>query len=278
MPATYTPIRYPGGKTKIYPLVKKIIDDNGFRSYAYAEAFAGGAGLAMKLLLKGDVPSVIINDLDRAVYCMWDAIVNRSEDLCTFVSDVEVTVDEWKRHRETYRSQKDVDDFELGCAAFFLNRTNVSGILDGGVIGGMEQFGNFKIDARFSKPGLLAKIRAIGKRRDDIRIFNLDAETFIVDVLTREESLFAYFDPPYVKKGPGLYRSSFDEDKHRSLAKAIQKCKFPWIATYDDDELIEKLYGKNVRETFGIGYSAYRASRGKEKLILPPNVSYSTAA
>ena len=278
MPATYTPIRYPGGKTKIYPLVKKIIDDNGFRSYAYAEAFAGGAGLAMKLLLKGDVPSVIINDLDRAVYCMWDAIVNRSEDLCTFVSDVEVTVDEWKRHRETYRKQKDVDDFELGCAAFFLNRTNVSGILDGGVIGGMEQFGNFKIDARFSKPGLLAKIRAIGKRRDDIRIFNLDAETFIVDVLTREESLFAYFDPPYVKKGPGLYRSSFDEDKHRSLAKAIQKCKFPWIATYDDDELIEKLYGKNVRETFGIGYSAYRASRGKEKLILPPNVSYSTAA
>lgn len=278
MPATYTPIRYPGGKTKIYPLVKKIIDDNGFRSYAYAEAFAGGAGLAMKLLLKGDVPSVIINDLDRAVYCMWDAIVNRSEDLCTFVSDVEVTVDEWKRHRETYRNQKDVDDFELGCAAFFLNRTNVSGILDGGVIGGMEQFGNFKIDARFSKPGLLAKIRAIGKRRDDIRIFNLDAETFIVDVLTREESLFAYFDPPYVKKGPGLYRNSFDEDKHRSLAKAIQKCKFPWIATYDDDELIEKLYGKNVRETFGIGYSAYRASRGKEKLILPPNVSYSTAA
>ena len=278
MPATYTPIRYPGGKTKIYPLVKKIIDDNGFRSYAYAEAFAGGAGLAMKLLLKGDVPSVIINDLDRAVYCMWDAIVNRSEDLCTFVSDVEVTVDEWKRHRETYRNQKDVDDFELGCAAFFLNRTNVSGILDGGVIGGMEQFGNFKIDARFSKPGLLAKIRAIGKRRDDIRIFNLDAETFIVDVLTREESLFAYFDPPYVKKGPGLYRRSFDEDKHRSLAKAIQKCKFPWIATYDDDELIEKLYGKNVRETFGIGYSAYRASRGKEKLILPPNVSYSTAA
>ena len=234
--------------------------------------------MAMKLLLKGDVPSVIINDLDRAVYCMWDAIVNRSEDLCTFVSDVEVTVDEWKRHRETYRNQKDVDDFELGCAAFFLNRTNVSGILDGGVIGGMEQFGNFKIDARFSKPGLLAKIRAIGKRRDDIRIFNLDAETFIVDVLTREESLFAYFDPPYVKKGPGLYRSSFDEDKHRSLAKAIQKCKFPWIATYDDDELIEKLYGKNVRETFGIGYSAYRASRGKEKLILPPNVSYSTAA
>ena len=87
----------------------------------------------------------------------------------------------------------------------------------------MEQFGNFKIDARFSKPGLLAKIRAIGKRRDDIRIFNLDAETFIVDVLTREESLFAYFDPPYVKKGPGLYRSSFDEDKHRSLAESDPK-------------------------------------------------------
>lgn len=278
MPATYTPIRYPGGKTKIYPLVKKIIDGNGFGDYTYAEAFAGGAGLAMKLLLKGDVPSVIINDLDRAVYCMWDAVVNRSEDLCTFVNDAEVTVDEWKRQHETYRNQKDIDDFELGCAAFFLNRTNISGILDGGVIGGIEQLGNFKIDARFSKPGLLEKIRAIAERSDDIRIFNLDAESLISDVLSDEESLFAYFDPPYVKKGPGLYRSSFNEEKHRSLAKAIQKCKFPWVATYDDDDLIEKLYGENVRETFGIGYSAYRASRGKEKLILPPTISYSPAA
>lgn len=278
MPATYTPIRYPGGKTKIYPLVKGIIDENGFGDHTYAEAFAGGAGLAMKLLLRGDVPAIIINDLDRAVYCMWDSIVNRSEDLCTFVSEADVTVGEWKRYRETYRNQKDVDNFELGCAAFFLNRTNVSGILDGGVIGGMEQLGNFKIGARFSKPGLLAKIRAIAARRSDISIFNLDAESFITDVLAGEESLFAYFDPPYVKKGPGLYRSSFDECKHRSLAKAIQACKFPWIATYDDDELIETLYGENVRETFGIGYSAYKASQGKEKLILPPSVSYETAA
>lgn len=278
MPATYTPIRYPGGKTKIYPLVKGIIDENGFRGRTYAEAFAGGAGLAMKLLLKGDVSAVMINDLDRAVYCMWDAVVNHSEKLCTFVSETEVTVDEWKRHRETYRDQDKAEDFELGCAAFFLNRTNVSGILDGGVIGGIEQLGEFKVDARFSKPGLLRKIRSIAKKRGDIRIFNLDAEEFIADVLAKEENLFAYFDPPYVKKGPGLYRSSFDEDKHRSLAEAIQKCKFPWIATYDDDELIERLYGENVRETFGIGYSAYKASRGKEKLILPPCVSYGSAA
>lgn len=278
MPGTYTPIRYPGGKTKIYPLVKSIIDTNGFGDRTYAEAFAGGAGLAMKLLLKGDVPSVVINDLDRAVYCMWDAIVNRSEDLCAFVSETDITVSEWKRHRETYRNQEGIGDFELGCAAFFLNRTNVSGILDGGVIGGVEQLGNFKIGARFSKPGLLSKIRAIAARRDDITICNLDAEAFIADELADEENLFAYFDPPYVKKGPGLYRSSFDEDKHRSLAKAIQGCKFPWIATYDDDELIETLYGENVRETFGVGYSAYKASRGKEKLILPPNVSYDSAA
>lgn len=278
MPATYTPIRYPGGKTKIYPLVKGIIDENGFGGRTYAEAFAGGAGLAIKLLLKGDVPSVIINDFDRAVYCMWDAIVNRSEDLCDFVDEADVSVEEWKRHRETYRNQDGADDFELGCAAFFLNRTNVSGILDGGVIGGIGQEGSFKIGARFSKPGLLRKIRAIAARRDDIGIYNLDAEDLISDVLAKEEMLFAYFDPPYVQKGPGLYRSSFDDDKHRSLAKAIQECEFPWIATYDDDELIEKLYGSNVRDTFGIGYSAYKASRGREKLIVPPTVSYRPAA
>lgn len=272
MPATYTPIRYPGGKTKIYPLVKSIIDQNGLGDYTYAEAFAGGAGVAMKLLLKGDVPSIVINDLDRAVYCMWDTIVNYSEELCSFIEDADVSVDTWKQHRETYRNQDEADNCELGCAAFFLNRTNVSGILNGGVIGGLEQNGNYFIDARFNKEGLIKKINDIADKRDCIKIYDHDAEALIENVLKKHDKVFAYFDPPYVQKGPGLYRSSFDEEKHRSLAKAIQSCDFPWMATYDNDSLIEDIYSSNVHSTFGIGYSAYRASKGTEKLILPPHV------
>lgn len=279
MPATYTPIRYPGGKTKIYPLMKAIIDGNGLSERAYCEAFAGGAGLAMKLLLKGDVPFVIINDYDRAVWCMWNAVVNHSEELCDFIDDSQVTIDEWLVHRDTYKSQDGVDDIALGKAAFFLNRTNVSGILDGGVIGGIDQKGNYPIDARFSKDGLKKKVRAVAEKRGNIELYMLDVEEFVREVLgPRSEDVFCYFDPPYVQKGPGLYHSSFDVKKHCALAKAIMECRFPWVVTYDDDTLIDELYGKNVIDHIALAYSAHSAGKGVEKLILADNLRYQKTA
>ncbi len=274
MPATYTPIRYPGGKTKIYPLVKEIINENDLTGSTYCEAFAGGAGLAMKLLLKRDVPRVIINDFDRAVFCMWNLIVNDSEGLCSYIDEVAVGIDTWERCRDVYRHADDYDDAELGRAAFFLNRTNVSGILDGGVIGGMDQAGNYSIDARFGKEGLKSKIVDIGKRRADIEVHMLDAEDFVDMLGERDEKLFAYFDPPYVKKGPGLYHSSFDESKHRALARKIKSCAFPWFATYDDDGLIDEIYGDCIKDTIVLGYSAHHAGLGKERLIMSSGMAY----
>ena len=278
MPITYTPIRYPGGKSKIYPLVKSIIDQNGYGDRTYCEAFAGGAGLAVKLLLKGDVPSVIINDLDRAVWCMWVAIVNHGEELCSFIDSAELTVEEWRGHRETYRNPDGVDDLELGKAAFYLNRTNVSGILDGGLIGGADQAGSYKMDARFPREGLKRKVRAIAARREDIELHRLDAEELIRDVISVRDDLFCYFDPPYVQKGPGLYHSAFDEAKHVSLAETLKECTSPWMATYDGDELVDRLYKGLIRDSLVLQYSAHSAGEGTERLILSEGVSYQRAA
>ena len=157
MATTYTPIRYPGGKTKLYPEIKAILESNDLLGHPYAELFAGGAGLAIKLLLKGDVSSIVINDYDRAVYCMWDAVVNHAEDLCEFIDSAVLDVETWKAMRAVYRNSDDVGDFELGKAAFYLNRTNVSGILSGGVIGGLKQAGNYKMDVRFNRETLKKK-------------------------------------------------------------------------------------------------------------------------
>jgi hypothetical protein len=38
-------------------------------------------------------------------------------------------------------AQEEHDDLEVGFATFFLNRTNRSGILNGGIIGGRDQVG-----------------------------------------------------------------------------------------------------------------------------------------
>ncbi|WP_373097055.1 DNA adenine methylase [Collinsella bouchesdurhonensis] len=266
MPITYTPIRYPGGKSKIYPLVDSIISGSGLDGCAYAEAYCGGAGLAMKLLLLGRVSRVILNDIDPAVYSMWDAIVNHPDELCHFIEEVELTIDEWKSQREVYASS-DAPSLELGKAAFYLNRTNRSGILRGGPIGGMSQSGKYGIDARFNREALCRKIGSIAARSDAIELHNMDACGFIDTVLSGIDGLFANFDPPYVVKGPGLYENSYTEDDHREVAKKIAECEFPWIVTYDDAPLISELYGGFDRYRIRIGYSAASARTGAEVLI-----------
>lgn len=266
MPITYTPIRYPGGKSKLYPTISEILKLNKLFNCTYCEAFCGGGGLAMKLLLKGDVPKVIINDLDPAVFSMWDAIVNHAEELCEFISNVPLDIKEWKRHREICMTATG-PSLELGKSAFYLNRTNRSGILKGGPIGGLEQNGKYKIDARFNRESLKKKIFRIASRSEDIEIYNMDAIDFIEDVLSAHDLIFANFDPPYVVKGPGLYKNSYNDDNHRELAKSISSCCINWIVTYDDNPLIDEIYADFDRYSIDIGYSAAIHRVGSEVLI-----------
>lgn len=164
-------------------------------------------------------------------------------------------------------------DLELGKAAFYLNRTNVSGILSGGVIGGLSQAGNYKMDARFNRDTLKRKVLDIMARRDDIEVTRLDAEEFI-DKRMDDSELFAYLDPPYVKKGPGLYRSSFDEERHRSLARKVGDAESKWVVTYDADKLIDDIYSDYERGDLKISYTANIKTIGKEKIILGPGLDW----
>lgn len=272
MPVTYTPIRYPGGKSKLYPLVDAIVEASGLVGCTYAEAYCGGAGLAVKLLLRGRVSGIVLNDIDPAVYSMWDAIVNHADELCDFVMGVPLTVSEWRRNREVFDSLE-APSLELGKAAFYLNRTNRSGILRGGPIGGMSQSGRYGIGARFNREGLCGKIRAIAAHAGDIELRNKDASAFIAEDLSGREHLFANFDPPYVIKGPGLYENSYTDEDHRRVAREICSCGFPWIVTYDDAPLVSGLYSGFERYALNVGYSAARAKVGREVLIAGPGVT-----
>ena len=71
MPITDSPLRYPGGKAKLYHLVRPILHENVGANSIYVEPFAGGAGLALKLLFRGDVDSLVLNDIDRNIYAFW---------------------------------------------------------------------------------------------------------------------------------------------------------------------------------------------------------------
>lgn len=272
MATSYTPLRYPGGKSKLFSLVSDIISSNNLSQSTYIEPFAGGAGLALKLLFEQKVSNIVLNDFDYAIYCIWDTILNRVDEICSFIETVPLTVLEWRKQREIYNNQEHHTSVDIGKSAFFLNRTNVSGVLKGGVIGGLSQEGTYKIDARFNRTALIQAILRISKARDSIDLYNWDAKDFITYIIPNYSGCFVYFDPPYVKKGPFLYKNSFGSTDHIQLQEAISTCPEKWIVTYDDCDLIREIYGAYEFETISVNYSVGKTKQGSEIIVYGPGL------
>ena len=274
MPITDTPLRYPGGKSQLTPVIVDILSRNNLLYGEYAEPFAGGAGIAMTLLLNDYVSRIYLNDVDPAIFSFWYSVLNHTEALCDLVQNVEVTITEWHQQRTIFHTAGVDLHLQRGFATLFLNRTNRSGILKAGVIGGLDQTGNFKLDCRFNKVDLIRKIRRIGEYRDQISLTSLDALKFIKTVLPKStKQTLVNLDPPYYGKGPELYTNFYNADDHVLLAKAVIELKRRWIVTYDDTPEIRSLYSDYPMYSSSLNYSAQVKRVGVELLVADPLLS-----
>jgi len=275
MTRTASPLRYPGGKSCLFKAMKEIISVNELTHRTYAEPYAGGAGLALALLYSGTVREIHINDLDASIWSFWYSVLNLTDDFAGLVMNTALTIDEWRNQREIYRSQDDSDPLKLGFAAFYLNRTNRSGIIaQGGVIGGLKQTGNYLMDCRFNRPELVERIRRVASYKDEIFLYRMDA----LDFLKRSPKLLPKktllcVDPPYFNKGSQLYTSFYRPDDHAALAEVIQDLTMPWVVTYDNASEIRSLYSKSRLHSFDVRYSVQTKRVGDELLIAPNHVS-----
>lgn len=273
-----TPLRYPGGKQKLTPFIKEILKCNEVNGH-YIEPYAGGAGVALELLLSKTVKNIHLNDSDIRLYAFWHSVINENERLCRKITSASLTIDEWKKRREILKNPEKHDLFEIGYSTFFMNRCNRSGVLKAGVIGGLNQDGNYKMNARFSRNDLIQRIELIGLYSDSIFISNLDAEEFIVNKIPKLDSnCLIYLDPPYFNKAKGLYLNSYEPEDHYRLSLTIQqKIDKKWVLSYDDVPAITSLYTNRRNFTYALQYSAARNYKGQEifvfcdDLVLPKN-------
>lgn len=285
MSTTYTPLRYPGGKSQLYRFIENLLVLNEITDGVYVEPFSGGAGIAVQLLQKNKVESIIINDFDPSIHAIWFAILNQTKEFVDLIENTDITINEWNKQKVIYQEvHNEPSSLQNAFATFFLNRTNRSGIIQAGPIGGKEQSGTYKIDCRFNKANLIKKICKIAELKKRISLFNLDATDFIKDTISNmeEKKTFCFFDPPYFLKGQSLYTNFFTPEKHKELHDEIVKLDdFFWITTYDHIEDIAEIYKDTEIFEYSLNYFAqkkriekeYLFTNGKTKLESFANVS-----
>jgi DNA adenine methylase len=269
MALSSSPLRYPGGKIKIYDRVLKLIEANNFGNKTYVEPFAGGFGIGINLLLNGVVRTAVLNDYDKHIYHFWYSVFHYTEELLRLIHDTPITIEERKRQLAIYHDPA-ADVLSDGFATLFLNRVNYSGIIKGGPIGGESQSGKYKLDCRFNKKEIQNRIEKIAYLKDRIQLYNLDASELIIHHLRDiKKNAFFNIDPPYVIKGNRLYTNYFEENDHRQLQRIISKYlrNYPWIITYDNCDLIKEIYFKYHIEEYNILHNAGGSTLGKELVI-----------
>lgn len=277
-----SPLRYPGGKSKIAAFVKQIIKDNNLLDGVYVEPFAGGAAVALSLLMDEYVSRIVINDKDRSIYAFWYSVLNETERLCQYIEETPVTMDTWRMQREIQSAdnKNTVDLLSLGFSTFFMNRTNRSGIIKAGVIGGFNQTGNYKIDARYKKEELIGRIRRIAAYADRIELHNEDAADLIsrISNITPQNTIM-YLDPPYYKKGRGLYMNYYNDSDHKTIRDVITNVNtIRWIVSYDNSTFIKSLYEDFRSQEFYLNYSANNNGKGTEVIFFSNNCIVSEEA
>lgn len=263
----YSPLRYPGGKRKLLPYLRKIITENNLSINNYVEPYAGGSAVALDLLFSGNVNDIYLNDIDKSIYAFWNSVMYDTDRFCEEILSTGLSISEWENQKA---KQENYDSlFDLGFSTFYLNRTNRSGIINGGVIGGKQQDGDYSMDARFNKSNLISRIRMISEHQSGIHLFNLDALDFLKTILgdLERENTLIYLDPPYFLNGKKLYSNYYKSDDHKTIKEFVESLSHKWIISYDNVEAIKALYKNfNIIE-YSLSYTAQEKTLGEEIMI-----------
>jgi DNA adenine methylase len=275
VPARYlSPLRYPGGKGRLARFVASLLGDQWPRPKRYVEPFAGGAGVGLRLLVDEHVDEIVINDLNPGIAAFWRAVFEHPDDLLERVASCDVTIAEWNRQRAVYLAEPQ-EDVDLGFALFFLNRTNRSGILDARPIGGHDQSGRWKIDARFDREGLENRILALSQYASRVSVREVDGIDLISEHLDDREA-FIYADPPYLGKGDHLYLDTLGWKGHVRLAEMLRRGG-RWFLTYDaDPRITDDLYADFRCAEFTMSHSAAVQHEGREYAVFAPELTVPT--
>lgn len=277
-----SPLRYPGGKSLLSTYISGVLEENLLAGCTFYEPYAGGASVSLDLLRMGFVDKAVLIERDPLVYAFWHSVFNATDALCAAIEACPVTLETW----QNLQSTKTVQDprqasftiLQLGLAGLFFNRTNFSGIIGAGPIGGQAQTSAYKIDCRFNKTALIRQIRAASVLAPRVAVHFGDALSFLRKNAASISAgfSFVYIDPPYYLQGKKLYRHHYTDGDHVNLAAFITSQGYPWLVSYDDHPRIRELYASKQMQPIYLDYKVKSSRTAQElvisNLVIPPPV------
>jgi DNA adenine methylase len=277
-----SPLRYPGGKTLLSNYIADVMEAHLLIGCTFYEPYVGGASVSLDLFNKGFIANAIWLERDPLIYAFWYSVLRMNEQLCEEIYNLDVSLETWDSYQDYRRAIDPPNDLHelllFGLAGLFFNRTNFSGILKAGPIGGRNQSSNYGIDCRFKKDRLITQIQNIARYSDRIELHYGDAISFMDNNVRRISSgfNFVYVDPPYYVQGKELYRYFYNDRQHEDLAFFIRAQNFPWLISYDDHPKIREFYSANEIQPIYLDYKVRTSRRAQELLIsnieIPPPV------
>lgn len=232
-----SPLRYPGGKSKMVSLVGDMIQE---QHTTFVEPFCGGSSVGLALLSAGIIDKLILNDLDTGVYSLFHTICTNPDPLADRINEFVPSKESYFRFRSSILSgYADLSELEAGFEFLAVNRMAYSGICKANPMG--------NIAARYNPVDLVNRIYKISSIADRISVIHSDAAKVIEDYYWNQKATL-FIDPPYYVKGKALYNKFFTDAQHRELAELIESlyCGTPgaadFIVTYDNADFIRSLY------------------------------------
>lgn len=293
--ASINPVRYPGGKGRkhIVDGILSMYPKSYFADVCLIEPFCGGSGLSLSMVNSGEANSAFFNDGDPRIADMWQAIAYDTDKFIDAITNTQVNMKTFREAKDT-ANDENASVFDRGYATYVLNRCCRSGYIDGGVIGGNNQAGTYKVDARFNKVTLKNRIRNLKALVEQNKIGfseGYDGIEFIKNIVafTNDEHqnlslseidinrlkqisntskrMFLYLDPPYVQKGNACYKFTVDHEKLAETLLSLPK-DIEWLLSYDDCELVRELYSGCLISNIEVMYSSNTKTRGSTGEIL----------
>ncbi len=265
-----TPLRYPGGKSRVAPmLIEKF--PSGIKEFR--EPFLGGASVALLFSQKNPEIPVWVNDKYEYLYNFWVTLQEDGDALSDVLVGIKEDHSTEEKAKELFISAKEeiskADPFRKAVLFWILNKCSYSGLTENSSFSASASRQNFT--TRGAK-----HLKNISEIIQHWEITNLD----YTEVLQPDgDGVFCFLDPPY-KIGSYLYGTNAEMHKtfnHEDFIAECKKSPNKWMVTYNNDIDLKEGYKGYNQEEFRITYGMkHRADNRHKSELLVTNFTEST--